>query len=103
VKKIIEQPPNYQYFDVTMQPKLAPLLFLTRCTYLLSLGNHVLEKDFCKIKVRHTLKRKNWFFDFFFSNNKLLSNKKLANYLRKSKKLIFLNNICLTSILQNFN
>jgi len=42
-------------------------------------------------------------FDFFFSNNRLLSNKKLANYLRKSKKLIFLNNICLTLILQNFN
>jgi len=61
----------------------------------------VLEKDFCKIKVRHTLKK--LFFDFFFSNNKLLSNKKLANYLRKSKKLIFLNNICLTLILQNFN
>jgi len=32
-----------------------------------------------------------------------LPNKKLANYLRKPKKLIFLNNICLTSILQNFS
>jgi hypothetical protein len=40
------------------------------------------------------------FFDFFFSNSKLLSNKKLADYLRKLKKQIFLNNICLTSILQ---
>jgi hypothetical protein len=29
-----------------------------------------------------------------------LSNKKLADYLRKLKKQIFLNNICLTSILQ---
>jgi hypothetical protein len=32
-----------------------------------------------------------------------LPNKKFADYLRKSKKLIFLNNICLTSILQNFS
>jgi len=44
--------------------------------------------------------KKKLFFDFFFSNSKLLSNKKLADYLRKLKKQIFLNNICLTSILQ---
>jgi len=31
------------------------------------------------------------FFDFFFSNSNFLPNKKLANYLRKLKKLIFLN------------
>ncbi len=43
------------------------------------------------------------FFDFFFSNSMLLPSKKLANYLRIPKKLIFLNNICLNSILQNFN
>jgi len=37
---------------------------------------------------------------FFFSNSKSLCNNQLGDYLRKSKKQIFLNNICLTSILQ---
>ncbi len=58
------------------------------------------KHEFCKIEVRHTLKRKKSFFDFLFSNSKLLCNKQLGDYLRKSKKQIFLNNICLTSILQ---
>jgi len=44
-------------------------------------------------------KKKN-VFCFFFSDSKLLFNKQLGDYLRKSKKQIFLNNICLTSILQ---
>jgi len=39
-------------------------------------------------------------FCFFFSNSKSLCNNQLGDYLRKSKKQIFLNNICLTSILQ---
>jgi len=46
------------------------------------------------------LKRKKSLFVFFFSNSKLLCNKQLGDYLRKSKKQIFLNNIYLTSILQ---
>jgi len=41
-------------------------------------------------------------FNFFFSNNKLLPSKQLFDYLRKLKNLIFLNNICLTSILHNY-
>jgi len=41
--------------------------------------------EFCKIEVRHTLKRKNCF-DFFFSNSKLLCNKQLGDYLRKLKR-----------------
>jgi len=40
-------------------------------------------------------------FNFFFANNKLLPSGQLFDYLRKLKNLIFLNNICLTSILQN--
>jgi len=47
-------------------------------------GSH----EFCKTEVRHTLKRKKSFFDFFFSNSKSLSNKKLADYLRKFKKTV---------------
>jgi len=39
-------------------------------------------------------------FCFFFSNSKSLFNNQLGDYLRKSTKQIFLNNICLTSILQ---
>jgi hypothetical protein len=46
--------------------------------------------EFCKIEVRHTLKRKKTSFVFFFSDSKLLSNKKLGDYLRKSKKTDFL-------------
>jgi len=61
----------------------------------------LLQKAFCKIEVRHTLKRKKLSFVFFFSNDKLLLSKHLFDYLRKLKNLIFLNNICLTSILQN--
>jgi len=56
--------------------------------------------EFCKIEVRHALKRKKSFYVFFFSNSKSLCNNQLGDYLRKSKKQIFLNNICLTSILQ---
>jgi len=55
----------------------------------------IYKEGSCKID-----EKKKLFFDFFFSNSKLLSNKKLADYLRKLKKQIFLNNICLTSILQ---
>jgi len=42
------------------------------------------------------LERKKRFFVFFFSNSKLLHNEQLHDYSRKSKKTIFLNNICLT-------
>jgi len=61
----------------------------------------LIQKVFCKIEVRHTLKRKKLSFVFFFSNDKLLLSKHLFDYLRKTKNLIFLNNICLTSILLN--
>jgi len=52
-----------------------------RLSYFLS----VIINEFCKIEVRHTLKRKKSFFVFFFSNNRLLYNKQLGDYLRKSK------------------
>jgi len=61
----------------------------------------LLQKAFGKIEVRHTLKRKKLSCDFFFSNDKLLLSKQLFGYLKKPKNLIFSNNICLTSILQN--
>jgi len=37
-----------------------------------------------------TGEKKKSFFDFFFSNSKLLFNKQLGDYLRKSKKTDFL-------------
>lgn len=39
-KEIAEQYPDYQHFNVIMQPELAPLQFLRRCTCLLRLGIH---------------------------------------------------------------
>ena len=55
--------------------------------HILNLKNY----EFCKMEVRHTLKRKKSLFVFFFSNSKSLCNKQLGDYLRKSKKQIFLN------------
>jgi len=41
----------------------------------------IVLNEFCKI-----VEKKKLFFDFFFSNSKLLYNKQLGDYLRKLKK-----------------
>jgi hypothetical protein len=59
------------------------------------------QLNFCKMEIRHTLKRKNLLSYFSFSNINYLIDNYLARLFKEIKKRISLNNMCLISILQN--
>ncbi len=61
----------------------------------------LLQLNFCKIEIRHTLKRENLLSCFSFSNINYLIDNYLALLFKEIKKRISLNNMCLISILHN--